>query len=246
MTVTVVVDVAKNEAAETTKWLNTPANMNTLGEDLTEAGFETSGMTVTKTFQTSEDQKDRFTCYDGLLSEGESDVDCGGVCSTLCKADQKCKVDQDCESGKCENNICTRKTWNIGMVLLIVLFVVILVVIVFLFVCLYRCEKEERMKEERTVKEIEMAVIRHEKNLKEEDAREEEIARQEQMLAHKQRKQQPQPQPQQPWNGVPVEEGIIPLTANRAEVYPEDRISPDVLNNSTDMNTPAKLVIYCS
>ncbi|MBQ1266425.1 MAG: lamin tail domain-containing protein [Proteobacteria bacterium] len=44
-------------------------------------------------------------CYDGLLSVGETDVDCGGVCDA-CGLDQHCEKPGDCIFGECENNVC--------------------------------------------------------------------------------------------------------------------------------------------
>lgn len=44
-------------------------------------------------------------CYDGLLSVGETDVDCGGVCDA-CGLDQHCEKPGDCIFGECENHVC--------------------------------------------------------------------------------------------------------------------------------------------
>ena len=39
------------------------------------------------------------SCYDGLLSGDETDLDCGGSCAVKCMAGQKCKVQEDCDQG---------------------------------------------------------------------------------------------------------------------------------------------------
>ena len=46
-------------------------------------------------------------CTNGHLDNGETDVDCGGVCAA-CELGQKCVDGKDCESGYCTNNLCVR------------------------------------------------------------------------------------------------------------------------------------------
>ena len=45
-------------------------------------------------------------CLNGILSDGESDVDCGGVCPNLCEVGKKCNRDADCALNLCVNNQC--------------------------------------------------------------------------------------------------------------------------------------------
>lgn len=45
-------------------------------------------------------------CHDNRISEGESDVDCGHVCSKQCGLNMLCDVDEDCESGACSGGLC--------------------------------------------------------------------------------------------------------------------------------------------
>ncbi len=45
-------------------------------------------------------------CQDGLLSEGESDVDCGHGCRAKCEEDRACKVDEDCKHNSCVDGLC--------------------------------------------------------------------------------------------------------------------------------------------
>jgi len=46
------------------------------------------------------------TCHNTQPDSGETDVDCGGVCSEKCANGKKCTVDTDCQSGKCNE-------WNL-------------------------------------------------------------------------------------------------------------------------------------
>jgi len=45
------------------------------------------------------------TCNDGLMNQNETDVDCGGECSS-CFAGAGCQQPEDCDSGLCENGVC--------------------------------------------------------------------------------------------------------------------------------------------
>ena len=45
---------------------------------------------------------DTPTCEDGVMNQGETDVDCGGECGDTCGDNQSCLVDSDCV-----NNYCT-------------------------------------------------------------------------------------------------------------------------------------------
>ena len=46
------------------------------------------------------------SCDNGLLDDGETDVDCGGPCPTPCMDDEGCSMPGDCDSGVCEDGIC--------------------------------------------------------------------------------------------------------------------------------------------
>ncbi|CAF1668157.1 unnamed protein product, partial [Adineta ricciae] len=41
------------------------------------------------------------SCSDGNQNQNESDIDCGGVCTTKCALNQLCKVNSDCTNGNC-------------------------------------------------------------------------------------------------------------------------------------------------
>ena len=45
-------------------------------------------------------------CSDREKNQDETDIDCGGNDCTKCKAGKSCKVDNDCMSQKCEENVC--------------------------------------------------------------------------------------------------------------------------------------------
>ena len=45
-------------------------------------------------------------CKDGVISYGESDVDCGHVCKQRCEAGKRCAIDDDCATGTCQAGVC--------------------------------------------------------------------------------------------------------------------------------------------
>src|SRR5262249_14623933 len=45
------------------------------------------------------------TCSDGMMNQGESDVDCGGPC-TKCTVGKACGQPGDCASGNCSSKLC--------------------------------------------------------------------------------------------------------------------------------------------
>ncbi len=50
------------------------------------------------------------TCSDGIKNGTESDVDCGGTCSTKCEGGKACNEHKDCSNGVCEGKVCSSKT----------------------------------------------------------------------------------------------------------------------------------------
>lgn len=46
------------------------------------------------------------TCENGVLDEGEADVDCGGTCGGTCGDGLSCAFDSDCLSGYCSDGLC--------------------------------------------------------------------------------------------------------------------------------------------
>ncbi|CAF1437541.1 unnamed protein product, partial [Rotaria sordida] len=53
----------------------------------------------------SSNQCDGPSCTDGILNQGEADVDCGGPCTPIrtCEIGQHCNVSTDCTSGICNS-----------------------------------------------------------------------------------------------------------------------------------------------
>lgn len=49
---------------------------------------------------------ERPTCTDGVKNSDETDVDCGGSCTTRCGPKQACWVDADCVGGRCVGSAC--------------------------------------------------------------------------------------------------------------------------------------------
>lgn len=43
--------------------------------------------------------QDKWSCYDGMQSEDETDVDCGGSCLNACTLSKKCNAQSDCVDG---------------------------------------------------------------------------------------------------------------------------------------------------
>ena len=46
-----------------------------------------------------QENTDNWSCYDGMISERETDVDCGGDCVNGCMLQQRCHSNQDCVEG---------------------------------------------------------------------------------------------------------------------------------------------------
>ena len=163
------VDVA-TEARETTKsWLSDASRVSTLATTLTEAGFPTESVASQSVFAVEAGQTDRYSCYDGVLSPEETDVDCGGVCSKKCGSKQQCKTAEDCASGKCSNGRCMGNVVAVVVVLVVGVALLVIVVIV-VFVSLSRGQE----KEEKTLQEIEMAKQSREKRWKDLEKQDEE------------------------------------------------------------------------
>ena len=55
--------------------------------------------------KTCYEEKGCVSCSDGATNGGESDKDCGGLCSP-CDDTKKCTLPTDCKSMRCENNLC--------------------------------------------------------------------------------------------------------------------------------------------
>ncbi len=45
-------------------------------------------------------------CANGVLDDGEGDIDCGGSCASKCKLGQSCNLDGDCATALCSQHLC--------------------------------------------------------------------------------------------------------------------------------------------
>ena len=73
------------------------------GQDCADGGDCESGLCNVDNLECVDD-----SCFDGVLTSGESDVDCGGVCARGCGLGQACSVGGDCASDEClPDNTCT-------------------------------------------------------------------------------------------------------------------------------------------
>ncbi|MDP6584265.1 MAG: hypothetical protein QF535_06390, partial [Anaerolineales bacterium] len=58
-------------------------------------------------------------CFDDILNQDETDVDCGGSCDGLCDIGKQCNTDQDCDSKICElegkKKLCKAQTCDDGL-----------------------------------------------------------------------------------------------------------------------------------
>jgi hypothetical protein len=48
------------------------------------------------------------TCFDGVMNQGETSVDCGGPCvgKNSCPDNSQCSSNSDCKSGECQSHVC--------------------------------------------------------------------------------------------------------------------------------------------
>ncbi len=155
VTATVVVDCEEAQRGTTVAWFEEADNLNRLAARLTENGYPTERVTASRVYTVTSTQTDPYSCYDGQLSLGETDVDCGGICSAKCDFQQQCKQDTDCASSVCSDGFCSN-SWSVGMTVLVVMVVLIVVIAigVIVFVCCGR-QKEKNQKQS-TEKEVEM------------------------------------------------------------------------------------------
>lgn len=58
------------------------------------------------------DAGDGSSCANGLLDGTETDVDCGGACTTHCPVSGHCASPIDCESGRCTSGVCAPTSAN--------------------------------------------------------------------------------------------------------------------------------------
>ena len=189
---TLVVNTASGAEGEVKRFFDDASSLSALQQLLKEGGFAISAIRTARVFTQSAGQEDVFTCYDGVLSAGETDVDCGGVCSAKCKRGKTCGADEDCESGTCKKGVCKGWKTSSGLTVFIVIVVVVLVACVVIFVLVRSDRKKQKQASESKLKEIEMVKQQHEaeiQDLEKLDAKEEEeMKKLEKHLQKKQKK----------------------------------------------------------
>ena len=189
---TLVVNTASGAEGEVKRFFDDASSLSALQQLLKEGGFAISAIRTARVFTQSAGQEDVFTCYDGVLSAGETDVDCGGVCSAKCKRGKTCGADEDCESGTCKEGVCKGWKTSSGLTVFIVIVVVVLVACVVIFVLVRSDRKKQKQASESKLKEIEMVKQQHEaeiQDLEKLDAKEEEeMKKLEKHLQKKQKK----------------------------------------------------------
>ena len=159
---TLVVNTPSGSEGEVKRFFDDASSLSALQQLLKEGGFAISAIRTTRVFTQSAGQEDVFTCYDGVLSAGETDVDCGGVCSAKCKRGKTCVADEDCESGTCKEGVCKGWKMSSGLTVFIVIVVVVLVACVVIFVLVRSDRKKQKQASESKLKEIEMVKQQHE------------------------------------------------------------------------------------
>lgn len=189
---TLVVNTASGAEGEVKRFFDDASSLSALQQLLKEGGFAINAIRTTRVFTQSAGQEDVFTCYDGVLSAGETDVDCGGVCSAKCKRGKTCGADEDCESGTCKEGVCKGWKTSSGLTVFIVIVVVVLVACVVIFMLVRSDRKKQKQASESKLKEIEMVKQQHEaeiQDLEKLDAKEEEeMKKLEKHLQKKQKK----------------------------------------------------------
>ena len=126
---TLVVNTPSGSEGEVKRFFDDASSLSALQQLLKEGGFAISAIRTARVFTQSAGQEDVFTCYDGVLSAGETDVDCGGVCSAKCKRGKTCGADEDCESGTCKEGVCRGWKTSSGLTVFIVIVVVVLILL---------------------------------------------------------------------------------------------------------------------
>ena len=108
--ITVVISESKNKSSFTRDPEFTPTGEMKLTTSIPgNADFATPGY-CNNGGQFSKGCISQNTCGNGTKDGTESDVDCGGLQCPKCADAKACNSDNDCVSGFCDNNICTKKT----------------------------------------------------------------------------------------------------------------------------------------
>lgn len=93
------------------------AEGSTTNGDMDGTADATADTTTDATADTTADTGDGTTgidpnCSNGVLDEGETDIDCGGVCGMTCFDGDDCIDDGDCKDSPCNMGVCNDPVCN--------------------------------------------------------------------------------------------------------------------------------------
>ena len=152
---TAFVDAAPSEGKLWTEHCWSPSFLSAFSQALRAAGEAFMDVEVTNVFVVSSSDREQYTCYDGLVSEDETDVDCGGTtCSKRCQRGKRCVVDSDCESFLCSGAACQLSASQSGIVRILLSIAVVVGVIVLVVVLLLCSQCSRRASPKRSEKSV--------------------------------------------------------------------------------------------
>ena len=152
---TAFVDAGPSEGKLWTEHCWSPSFLSAFSQALRAAGEAFMDVEVTNVFVVSSSDREQYTCYDGLVSEDETDVDCGGTtCSKRCQRGKRCVVDSDCESFLCSGAACQLSASQSGIVRIILSIAVVVGVIVLVVVLMLCSQCSRRASPKRSEKSV--------------------------------------------------------------------------------------------
>ena len=152
---TAFVDAGPSEGKLWTEHCWSPSFLSAFSQALRAAGEAFMDVEVTNVFVVSSSDREQYTCYDGLVSEDETDVDCGGTtCSKRCQRGKRCVVDSDCESFLCSGAACQLSASQSGIVRILLSIAVVVGVIVLVVVLMLCSQCSRRASPKRSEKSV--------------------------------------------------------------------------------------------
>ena len=152
---TAFVDAGPSEGKLWTEHCWSPSFLSAFSQALRAAGEAFMDVEVTNVFVVSSSDREQYTCYDGLVSEDETDVDCGGTtCSKRCQRSKRCVVDSDCESFLCSGAACQLSASQSGIVRILLSIAVVVGVIVLVVVLMLCSQCSRRASPKRSEKSV--------------------------------------------------------------------------------------------
>ena len=152
---TAFVDAAPSEGKLWTEHCWSPSFLSAFSRALRAAGEAFMDVEVTNVFVVTSSDREQYTCYDGIVSEDETDVDCGGTtCSKRCQRSKRCVVDSDCESFLCSGEVCQLSASQSGIVRILLSIAVVVGVIVLVVVLMLCSQCSRRASPKRSEKSV--------------------------------------------------------------------------------------------